>query len=144
MRKTSEELAAKTAKLKDQFRAYSREPFIDILAKLTACEPTQAALETFATNHPDRWIAAMAKLGQLAGYHERLEIKGNLVLELHSMGDAQLLAALAEVDEKLLELTVDPVGSDDEKEEADKTSPLLLDEASASDPDAPSEPSAAS
>lgn len=108
MKRTPAQVAAKMAKLRDQFRAYSREPFIDILARMTACEPTPASLQTFADNHPDRWATALVRLGQLAGYHERLEIKGNLVLEIHSMGDAQLLEEIEKVETKLLELKVDP------------------------------------
>ncbi len=119
MRPTPDQIRARADKLKDQFRAYSREPFIDILARLTACEPNEEALQQFANNHPDRWIAAMARLSQVAGYHERLEIKGNIVLELHSMGDAQLLEELEKVETKLLELEVDKEPIDAQLEDLD-------------------------
>jgi len=41
--------------LNAEYKAFSRSPFIAILAHLTHCIPTDEALQRFADDHPDRW-----------------------------------------------------------------------------------------
>ena len=90
--------------LQDQFRAYSRSPFIEVLANLVNCEPEKSRLQEFANQYPDRWASAIKTMANLAGFHDKLEVSGNITIELAQMGDAQLLGRLEEVKEKLLAL----------------------------------------
>ena len=100
--KVSKDLKAdKVNALKDQLRAYSREPFLDVMSRLLSCEPDANSMRIFANQYPDRWATACQRFASLAGYHDKLEISGNIVVEIHSMGDAQLLDKLAEVNKKL-------------------------------------------
>jgi len=103
--------------LRDQFRNYSREPFTDILARMIHCAPTDEAMQTFAELHPDKWASALKNLSQLAGYHEKLEITGNIHLEIQSIGDSQLIKKLTEIQDKLEAL--------DDKEREKEESPLI-------------------
>ena len=95
---------AKMVLLEEQFRAYSRQPFIDILSRLTGCAPSNEALQQFADQHPERWASAVRVFAGLSGFTEKLEIKGNIAIEVYNMGDAQLLDKLQKVEGKLLDL----------------------------------------
>lgn len=103
--------------LQDQFRAYSRSPFTEVLARLVDCEPEPARLQDFANQYPDRWASAIKTMAGLAGYHDHLEITGNITIELAQMGDAQLLMRLEEVKQKLLALDDDTI--DGQSQEVD-------------------------
>ena len=98
----SEELLA-------EFSAYSRQPYVEILAEMVQCIPTPDALQDFADAHPDRWANAVSTMGRLAGYHEKLEVYGNVNVDIRVMGDAQLMAKIKEVDQKLVDLSIEDV-----------------------------------
>ena len=101
MKKTPEQWTEEQKLLGEQFRAYSRQPFIDILSFLMSCPPNETRLREFADQYPDRWANACKTFATLSGYHDKLEITGNIAIEVHNMGDAQLLAKLDEIEGKL-------------------------------------------
>lgn len=90
--------------LQAEYKSFSRSPFIAILAHLTHCIPSDEALQRFADEHPDRWANAVKTFSHLAGYHDKLEITGNVAVQVQLLGDAQLLDAIQKVERKLLEL----------------------------------------
>ena len=107
-----------------EFSAYSRQPYIEILAEMLQCIPTPDALQEFADAHPDRWASAVGTMSKLAGYHDKLEIHGNVNMDIRIMGDAQLMAKIKEVDQKLVDLDmedykVEPVEQDMDVEPMD-------------------------
>jgi hypothetical protein len=65
------------------------------------CIPTPDALQIFADEHPDRWANAIRTMSNLSGYHDKLEIRGNVNHDIRTMGDAQLMVRIAEVEDKL-------------------------------------------
>ena len=97
--------------LREQFTAFSREPFVDILSHLVGCAPTEERLQEFANEYPDKWASACLTFSRLVGYNDKLEIHGNVAIEIHSMGDAQLIDRIEDIQRKLVEL-----GSEDYKE----------------------------
>jgi len=109
--------------LNAEYKAFSRSPFIAILAHLTHCIPTDEALQRFADDHPDRWANAVKTFSHLAGYHDKLEITGNVAVQVHLLGDAQLLAKIQDVEKKLLELK--PGEFEDITKEAAEAAPVL-------------------
>lgn len=89
------------------YRRYSRQPFLDILAYLTGTIPDPVRLQEFANQYPDRWANACSTFAKLAGYSEKMEITGNIHLDVSVMGDAQLMQELEQVEKKLVELSRD-------------------------------------
>ena len=84
-----------------EFASYNRGPFVEILAELMQCVPEPKQLQEFANKHPDRWANAIGTISRLSGYHDKLEIKGNIFLEVHSMGDAELMKSIEEVNKQI-------------------------------------------
>ncbi len=78
-------------------RAYSREPFHDILASLLAAQPDPEAVKEFARKYPDRWAQAVAIFGRLAGFSEKIKVETNITLKVAGMSDAGLLNRLDQV-----------------------------------------------
>ncbi len=78
-------------------RAYSREPFHDILASLLAAQPDPEAVKEFARKYPDRWAQAVAIFGRLAGFSEKIKVETNITLKVAGMSDAGLLDRLEQV-----------------------------------------------
>ena len=87
--------------LMSEFQAFSRAPFVEILAELVQGIPTPENIRIFAREHPDRWVNAIKTMANLAGYHDKLEIEGNIALDINKMGDAQLMAKLDELGEQI-------------------------------------------
>ena len=105
--------------LLSEFSAYSRQPYVEILAEMVQCIPTPDALQDFADAHPDRWANAVSTMSKLAGYHEKLEIHGNVNMDIRVMGDAQLMARNKEVDQKLVDLAVKDYKVEQDMEQGD-------------------------
>jgi beta-phosphoglucomutase-like phosphatase (HAD superfamily) len=84
-----------------EFQAFSRQPFVEILAELVSGIPTPEAIKTFAEDHPDRWANCVKTMANLAGFHDKLEIEGNIALDINRMGDAQLMERLDELGETI-------------------------------------------
>ena len=80
-----------------EFQALSRLPFIEVLSELMKGIPTVDNIRIFANAHPDRWANCIKVMATLAGYHDKLEIQGNLALDVNKLGDAQLMAKLEEL-----------------------------------------------
>ena len=71
--------------------ARSREPFTQALAELMACKPSLEVLYRFANSAPHRWVQAVAVLARLVGYHDKLEVKGDMSFAaLNRMSDMEL------------------------------------------------------
>ena len=87
--------------LMSEFQAFSRAPFVEILAELVQGIPTPENIRVFANEHPDRWVNAIKTMANLAGYHDKLEIEGNIALDVNKMGDAQLMAKLDELGKQI-------------------------------------------
>ena len=75
--------------------ARSREPFTDVLTALIGARPDPKALKFFADRYPHKWAQAVAIFARLAGYHEKMEVKGNIALDISGMSDAELMERLA-------------------------------------------------
>lgn len=90
-----------TDELFNEFQAFSRQPFVEILSELVQGIPTPENIREFAADHPDKWVNAIKTMANLAGYHDKLEIEGNIALDINKMGDAQLLAKLDELGMKI-------------------------------------------
>lgn len=95
--------------LKAEFQAYSRDPFTEVLAHLVACVPDRKFIELFAEEHPDKWAATVKTMAQLAGFHDKLEIEGNINIDIAQMGDTQLMAKMEELTERLKSMDLSPV-----------------------------------
>lgn len=96
------------ADLLNEFTNFSRQPFTEVLTELIGAVPSPMAIKDFAEDHPDRWANAIATMSRLAGYHDKLEITGNIAVDIHNMGDAQLMEEIKKINEKL-----DTVGKKD-------------------------------
>lgn len=96
-----------TTELLAELGAYSRQPYIEILGEILQAVPTPEALQTFADAHPDRWANAIKSISNLAGFHDKLEIHGNVNLDIKTMGDAQLMERIKQVEGKLKEMGMD-------------------------------------
>lgn len=90
-----------TNELLSEFQAFSRQPFVEILSELISGVPTPEAIRTFAEDHPDRWVNAVKGMANLAGFHDKLEIEGSLAKDISKLGDAQLIAKLDELGQKI-------------------------------------------
>ena len=115
----AEDAKSRADSIRKDLQSYSRQPFIDILSRIMSCEPTLDALQSFANDHPDRWANAVQTFSRLSGYHDKLEIKGNLNITIQNMGDAELLNELEEINRKLIDLeatdiTPDALADEDE------------------------------
>lgn len=90
-----------TLELLGEFQAFSRQPFIEIMAELISGIPTPENIHAFANDHPDRWAQCIKTMANLSGYHDKLEIKGNVLEDMNKLGDAQLIARLKELGDKI-------------------------------------------
>jgi len=90
-----------TDALLSEFQNYSRQPFVEVLSVLISAIPTPKAIQEFAEDHPDRWANAVRTMAALSGYHDKLEISGNIAVDIQTMGDAQLLAEIENISQKL-------------------------------------------
>ena len=89
------------ADLKAQLAGLSRKPFVDILSDMMMSAPSPEAIKAFAEEHPDRWTNAVRVMANLSGYHDKLEIEGNISIEITNSGDADLMAMLEDINQKL-------------------------------------------
>jgi len=73
---------------------YNRGPFLQVLADFLECKPEKEAIEKMARAHPAEWTRALANVAKLAGFHDKLEIEGNIHHDIGQLGDAALLDKL--------------------------------------------------
>lgn len=81
-------------KVAAQIHAMSRQPFRDQVAKLLLAAPTQKAIEELATRAPDRYWQAVAIAARLAGFSDKLEVEGNIAVQVSQLSDAELMAQI--------------------------------------------------
>ena len=81
--------------------ARSQKPFTDVLAVLIGALPDPKAMQFFADRYPHKWAQAVAIFAKLAGYHDKIEVKGNIALDISRMSDVELMGRLSEMDERL-------------------------------------------
>jgi hypothetical protein len=109
----------------EQFRRYSRAPFMDVLTLFMEAKPDPISLQMFARENPDKWATALGAIARLAGYHDKLEIEQNVNVQISHMGDAELLALLEKSEEEILALAKQSDGTyaSDEAEPSTKKDP---------------------
>lgn len=107
MRKRDRRPTRSLSEVRANLSAYSRDPFLDVLARFLDCQPDEKSIREWAKQYPDRWANALRALGQLSGYREHIEIENNIFMTIHSMSDAQLMEHLTRF-KPVLELTADP------------------------------------
>ena len=95
---------ADSEQMLDQFRRYSRAPFMDVLVKLMESQPDILALQMFAKENPDKWANTVQTIARLAGYHDKLEIEQNVNVQISSMADADLMHLLRESEAEIVAL----------------------------------------
>jgi hypothetical protein len=78
--------------------ARSQKPFTDVLAALIGALPDPKAIKFFANRYPHKWAQAVATFARLAGYHEKIEVKGNIALDFSGMSDVELIERLARLE----------------------------------------------
>ena len=81
--------------------ARSREPFTDVLGALIGVKPDPKALKFFADRYPNKWAQAVATFAELAGYHKKMEVKGNIALDTSGISDAELMERIGEMNEQV-------------------------------------------
>ena len=84
-----------------QLNAMNRQPFRDLLARFLRCAPSDEAIERLAERNPDRYAQALAIVGRLGGFNEKLELEGTLTHNLSQLSDAELLARMASLQGQL-------------------------------------------
>jgi hypothetical protein len=92
--------------VKAEFQAMSRAPFTEVLTELMQCVPTPDKIQEFANSYPDRWANAIKSMASLSGFHEKMEVSGNINVEVHNMGDAELLVRLKKLNQQLDEMGI--------------------------------------
>jgi hypothetical protein len=105
--------------IRKEFQTYSRKPFLEILSHFMAAAPTPEAMRVFANDHPDKWAQSIKTISQLYGYHDKLEIKGDLNVQITTMGDAELMDRLAEVEHQLNAKVIDHLSDVSEADKSD-------------------------
>ena len=83
-------------------RQLSRQPFLELLARVIRCEPSEESLRAHSNKNPDRWAQILAILGRLGGFSDRVSFAGNLSLvNIENMSDMELINRLNELEEQL-------------------------------------------
>ena len=104
-----------------ELSAYSRNPFMEVLAEFLSEAPTPEAIKSFANAHPDKWASAIKQIGVIAGYTEKIEYQGNILVEVRGLSDSQLEARLHELERAdkslLIEQPAEGIGEDEGKKE---------------------------
>ena len=90
------------AEILTQLESYSRQPFLDTLARILGCEPKAQQLQAFANKYPDRWAQTAAIFGRLGGYSDKTEIVNVSVLAIvKNASDSELLSRISEIESRL-------------------------------------------
>lgn len=92
-----------------QLDSLSRQPFRQVLADVLASAPSMDDIRGFASRNPDRWGQLLAIVAKLGGYHDKLEVEGNMRLKVEDMSDAELV-------ERIKQLEGESRGQEDSKQ----------------------------
>ena len=94
--------ADSTPRILAELEAYSRAPLQRELAKWLDCAPDQVSLQAFANKAPDRWGQGCGVLLRGAGYSEKIAVSStNIAILIGQLSDAEVIAQLAEVHQRL-------------------------------------------
>jgi hypothetical protein len=80
-----------------------RSPFRTELSRILGCRPDEESIMAFAKRQPDRYFQAVAILGRLAGFSDKLEVEGNLNMKIKAMSDMDLRAEYEKLRSELKE-----------------------------------------
>lgn len=80
--------------VKAHLETFSREPFQEVLAEVIAAKPDARTLEGWAAEYPDKWGHLMKVMAGLTGYRDTSSVEHNVLVEVRSLGDAELLDRL--------------------------------------------------
>jgi hypothetical protein len=78
--------------------ARSREPFTNVLVALIGAKPNPKAMKFFADRYLHKWAQAVAIFAKLAGYHDKMEVKGTIALGISGMSGAELMERITHID----------------------------------------------
>lgn len=81
----------------DQLKAGDRTIFIQLMADLAACAPSDDVIRKWAAKNPDRYFYSMKLVAGMMGLAEKVEYKGTIIHAIASMSDAELLKKLDEL-----------------------------------------------
>ncbi len=87
--------------LRMRLRQYDRMPFLDLLAAMLECAPTEADLRRLARTHPDRYITALGQLARTSGFTDKTEVNHNVNLTVGKMSDSQIMDRLRELQDQI-------------------------------------------
>lgn len=87
--------------LRQRLRQYDRTPFLDLLAGMLECAPTEQDLRRLARAHPDRYIGALGQLARTSGYTDKTEVNHNVNLTVGQMSDSQIEDRIRQLAEQL-------------------------------------------
>lgn len=93
--------------LRAEFTALSRAPFVEILADVMGCAPTQKAMEIFANESPDKWSKMVETFARLSGYSDKVEINKNIHMTIQALGDTDLVEEIARIEGEIVQLRAD-------------------------------------
>ena len=79
----------------------SRAPFREVLSHFIEAEPDVASVKEFAMKYPDRWAQALAMLGRLGGYHDKLQVDTSIAVTISQLSDSQLQERLVDLTAQL-------------------------------------------
>ncbi len=90
--------------LRQQIWDHHRDPFKEVLVDLLQNRPSGLALKRLA-NEPESWARTVNTIGQLSGYHPKVEhdVKGT-IHHIHAMSDLELQAAYEDMQRELEQL----------------------------------------
>ena len=95
------------ASVQAELSAYSRAPFLRVLADFLGCSPDPVIISALAKADPLKWAQATKIFAELGGYHPKLEVTETLIVEIRGMSDAELLQKREELRAKEIELGKD-------------------------------------
>lgn len=106
--------------LRIRLRQYDRGPFLDLLALMLECAPTEADLQRLARSHPDRYINAIGQLARTGGFTDKTEVNHNVNVSVTQMSDSQIEDRIKQLAEQMalpapptIDAEYEPVDPDD-------------------------------
>lgn len=76
--------------LRLRLRAYDRTPFLDLLAVMLECHPTEEDIRRLAKKSPDKYVAALSQLARTSGFTDKTETTHTVNVQVGRMSDSQL------------------------------------------------------
>ena len=98
------EQAGGASRIRAELETLSRRPFVEELATLLAHPTDPKAMQRWANRSPDRRAQALAILGRLAGYTEKVQVSHSLTVRIQEMSDAELALEFVKLLPRLREM----------------------------------------